>query len=224
MTNLPALVDPLVPPDTDVRHFSRMSLDVARLRDSDFVALTTPEEFKAGVLLWAAAWHQVPASSLPDDDRILAKITFLPLADWKSVREMALHGFIKCADGRLYHPLISDLALEATAKSRVGRFGAESRWRRHRATKVDANASENHASASHMSDANASSLVCERIENANASKSDALAMQGMERNGREEEALRDYQDMEPGKGVAKLNGHELNSTNWKPNYNPGEFE
>ena len=69
--------DPLVPAEVDLRDFGFMPLDVLRLRDSDLAALANGEEFKAAVLLWCAAWHQVPAASLPNDDRLLAR--FRPL-------------------------------------------------------------------------------------------------------------------------------------------------
>ncbi|MFX7021136.1 DUF1376 domain-containing protein, partial [Acinetobacter baumannii] len=68
------LPDPLIDSDVDLRDFAYMPLDVVRFRDSDFTAITDGEAFKAGVLLWCASWHQVPAGSLPNDDRILANL------------------------------------------------------------------------------------------------------------------------------------------------------
>lgn len=110
--------DPFVPADLDLRDFHTMPLDVVRLRDSDLSVTATGEEFRAAILLWCAAWHQVPASSLPDDDRLLARFAGFgrDLKGWKAVREAALHGFIKCSDGRLYHPVIGDMALHADQK------------------------------------------------------------------------------------------------------------
>lgn len=63
---------PLVAAEVDLRDFGFMPLDVLRLRDSDLMALSTGDEFKAAVALWCVAWHQVPAASLPNDDRLLA--------------------------------------------------------------------------------------------------------------------------------------------------------
>ncbi|WP_236577873.1 YdaU family protein [Burkholderia glumae] len=51
-----------------------MPLDVVRLRDSDIAALSSADEFRSAVMLWCASWHQVPAASLPDDDRVLAQL------------------------------------------------------------------------------------------------------------------------------------------------------
>lgn len=112
--------NPLVPADVDLRDFAFMPLDVLRLRDSDLATLATGDEFKAAVLLWCASWHQIPASSLPDDDRWLAKHSGAG-ARWKKVRTEALRGFVRCSDGRLYHEVVAEKALEAWEKKRAQR-------------------------------------------------------------------------------------------------------
>ncbi|QTH19772.1 DUF1376 domain-containing protein [Rhizorhabdus wittichii] len=103
---------PLTPPDCDLRGLPFMPLDVIRLVDSDLAALSTGEEFKAAVVLWCKSWVQVPAASLPDDDRILAHLSGAG-ARWKKIRTGALRGFVKCSDGRLYHPVVAEKAIEA---------------------------------------------------------------------------------------------------------------
>ena len=105
--------DPLTPLDCDLRGMPFMALDVVRLLDSDFFALTTGDEFKAGVALWCKSWNQLPAGSLPANDRVLAHLSGVGLAGWPAVKEMALHGWIECSDGRLYHPTVAEKALEA---------------------------------------------------------------------------------------------------------------
>jgi len=94
-----------------------MPLDVVRLRDSDMMALSTAEGFRAGVSLWCASWHQVPAASLPNDDRVLCHLAGFgrDMATWLSVRDEALRGFVLCADDRFYHPVIAEKANEAKA-------------------------------------------------------------------------------------------------------------
>lgn len=109
MSDLP---DPLTPPDCDLRGMPFMPLDTSRLLDSDFMALATAEEFRCGFTLWCKAWQQVPAGSLPDDDRILAHLSGAR-DRWCDMRDMSLHGFVKCSDGRLYHPVICEKAIEA---------------------------------------------------------------------------------------------------------------
>jgi hypothetical protein len=107
--------DPLTPPDCDLRNFSWMPLDVSWLRDSDLTAVLSAEAFRATMFLWCACWHQVPAASLPNDDRILAKLAGYgrDVDSWTRVRDEALHGFVECSDGRLYHPVMAAKALEA---------------------------------------------------------------------------------------------------------------
>jgi hypothetical protein len=108
---------PLTAVDCDLRDFAFMPLDVVRLRDSDLAVVASAEEFRCAVLLWCAAWHQVPAASLPDDDKILAQYAGYGrvVKEWQKVRAGALRGWMKCSDGRLYHPVVADKASEAWA-------------------------------------------------------------------------------------------------------------
>lgn len=109
------MTDPLTPHNCDLRDFAFMPLDATRLLDSDLFALSSGDEFKAAIALWCKAWMQIPAASLPDDERVLAHLSGAG-ARWKKVRDMALRGFVKCADGRLYHPVVAEKALEAWGK------------------------------------------------------------------------------------------------------------
>lgn len=101
---------PLTPPDADLQDFPFMPLHVARLRDSDLAAEGDPEGCWYAVLLWAAAWHQLPAGSLPDNDAVLTKLCGLgrDLRTFRKHRRDALRGFVTCDDGRLYHPVIAE--------------------------------------------------------------------------------------------------------------------
>lgn len=103
---------PLVPKDCDLRGLPFMPLDVIRLLDSDLFALSTGDEFKTAVALWAKSWTQVPAASLPDDDKILAHLSSAGTR-WKKVKAGAMRGWILCSDGRWYHPVVAEKALEA---------------------------------------------------------------------------------------------------------------
>lgn len=116
--NMPS---PLVPAHIDLRDFQFMPLDVVRLRDSSLAMNANGNEFRAAVMLWCAAWHQVPAGSLPSDECNLAtfagygrrnKLKYDKVG-WGKVREGALRGFKTCSDGRLYHTVIAEKALEA---------------------------------------------------------------------------------------------------------------
>jgi hypothetical protein len=118
MTTPATLPAPLTPPDCDLQDFKFMPLDVARLRDSDMASEQTPEENWAAVMLWAAAWHQVPAGSMPDSDNWIAKAAgYLSRGridpHWKDVREGAMRGFVLCSDGRWYHTVVCEKANES---------------------------------------------------------------------------------------------------------------
>lgn len=110
--DLPA---PLTPPDCDLRDFQFMPLDVVRFAQSDLVALEDPAAVLANILLWGASWHSLPAGSLTDDDRVLARLAGYGrgISEWERVRSGALRGWIKCSDGRLYHPVVAEKALDA---------------------------------------------------------------------------------------------------------------
>jgi hypothetical protein len=119
--------EPLTESGLDLRDFPYMPLDVVRLRDSESAILSSGEEFRAAVILWCAAWHQVPAASLPNDDRLLANLAGFgrDVEAWKALREGALRGFVQCSDGRLYHPVIAEKAKEADQKRRSQRKRTE---------------------------------------------------------------------------------------------------
>lgn len=113
---IPAVAEPIVSAEVDLRDFGYMPLETVRLRDSELATKADGEVFKAAVLLWCVAWHQVPASSLPDDDIWLAARCGGEggLKRWRRLRTAgALRGFVKCSDGRLYHPVIAAKAIEA---------------------------------------------------------------------------------------------------------------
>lgn len=104
--------EPMTPADCDLRDFTWMPLDVVRLLDSEMFALSTGDEFKAAVALWCKAWSQLPAGSLPANERVLAHLSSAGVR-WAKVRDMALRGWVECSDGRLYHPVVSVKASEA---------------------------------------------------------------------------------------------------------------
>lgn len=109
---------PLTAPDTNLQAFRDMPLDVQRFRDSDLITEEDPEVVLAALHLWIAAWHQVPAASLPNDERALSRFAGYgrSLAAWNAVRNGALRGFVLCSDGRLYHRVLSEKANSAWDK------------------------------------------------------------------------------------------------------------
>lgn len=106
---------PLTSADCDLRDSKFMPVYAQALLNSDFNAMADDTAWRAGITLWLKAWHQVPAASLPDDDEALCALAGFgrDLDGWKAVRDKALRGWILCDDGRLYHPLMAEAALEA---------------------------------------------------------------------------------------------------------------
>jgi uncharacterized protein YdaU (DUF1376 family) len=129
MTDLPS---PPVPAACDLRNLDGFMLNTERLLASELWALSTPEEFKAAFALWCRAWKQVPAASLPNDQRTLAAFAGISAARWPKVRDMALRGFYLCADGRLYHRTLAEDANRAAPKHEHfkarAKAAAEARW------------------------------------------------------------------------------------------------
>ncbi|WP_249404999.1 DUF1376 domain-containing protein [Stenotrophomonas sp. CFBP 13725] len=113
--------------DVDLRGMPFMPLDVARLRDSDLAIMATGDEFRAAVLLWCAAWNQLPAASLPDNDQALAAYAGFgrDVRGWLAVKPGAMRGFVVCSDGRWYHPVVAEKAVEAWAERKEYRAGKE---------------------------------------------------------------------------------------------------
>ncbi len=124
MTDYP---EPLTPAGCDLQDFPFMPLHVARLRDSDLANEESPEACWYALLLWAASWHQLPAGSLPDNEAVLTKLIGLgrDVRTFRKHRAAAMRGFVKCADGRLYHPVVAEQVIEAWERKRQQRWRSE---------------------------------------------------------------------------------------------------
>ena len=88
---------PPVPADADLRGLEWMPLYGNRLFGSDFDAHADDTAFRAGLQLWWAAWNQVPAASLPDDDVALCRLAGLgrDQKTWKRIKSQSLRGFVE---------------------------------------------------------------------------------------------------------------------------------
>lgn len=97
-----------------------------------------PEARCAAIALWWAAWKQKPAGSLADSDRVLAQLAGygMGIKQWLAVREGALRGFVKCSDGRLYHPVVCELALDAWERRKRDR-ARKVKWRGQATQSID---------------------------------------------------------------------------------------
>lgn len=123
-------MNPLVPADVDLRDFAFMPFDVQRLLTSETWVLGTGEERSAAITLWLVSWHQVPAASLPNNDRMLAHLS--QAKSWPKVKGHAMRGWMICDDGRWYHPVVAEKALEAWLEKLAQRIssgaGNAKRW------------------------------------------------------------------------------------------------
>lgn len=133
------LPEPLVPAEVDLSDFGFMPLDVRRLLTSEtwIEASDDPRIGHAAMSLWAEAWHQVPCGSLPDNDKVLLRLSMCPSAkEWARVRDRVLEGWVRCSDGRLYHPVVAEKAMEAWGHKRAQRqrtrLATEARERKRR--------------------------------------------------------------------------------------------
>lgn len=125
---------PLTPANCDLEGFNRMMIDIPRLRKSKHDALVDDAAWRAGFNLWFAAWQSVPAGSLEEDDDTLRVAAGLgrDQATWVRIRPDVLRPWVKCTDGRLYHPTVCELALEAWLERLTARkmssAGNRERW------------------------------------------------------------------------------------------------
>lgn len=123
------LPEPPVPPDADLRGFPFLPLDVTRLLTSETWIMSTGDEAKAAMTLWLSSWQQVPAGSVPDNDRVLAHLSQAgPM--WPTVKEMALRGWYKCNDSRLYHPVVCEKVLSSLKGQKQRKEAIAKRWKK----------------------------------------------------------------------------------------------
>jgi hypothetical protein len=102
---------PLTPPDCNLTDFEFMPVMIRRLLKSDTWVLGSDSERAAAVALWLESWHEIPAGSVPADDRKLAHLA--QSRNWAKVREHVMRGFVLCSDGRYYHRIVAWKALES---------------------------------------------------------------------------------------------------------------
>lgn len=130
------MTEPLTPAGCDLRDFPRLMIDIPRLFASGFNATASrnPLAWMIGHKLWYRSWHQVPAGSLPNDDAELCHLAELGFDErtFRKAKTIAMRGWIECDDGRLYHPVVCEAALEAWQEKLrqrlASRSGNAKRW------------------------------------------------------------------------------------------------
>jgi hypothetical protein len=125
---------PLVPEDVVFTALHYVPIYSQRLFDSTLFAVATADEFRAAFCLWLKSWNQKPAGSLPNDDRELCYLAGLAgnLGKWGKVKRIALRHWEVCDDGRLYHPVVAELVIQAwniiCTNQRRTRAASLARW------------------------------------------------------------------------------------------------
>lgn len=107
---------PLTPAEADLTGYAFMPLFGEQLFGSDFNLEASDAEFRAAVRIWWAAWTQVPAASLPNDEKKLCQLAGLGregMTKWKKMRPVVMRNFVLCSDGRLYHRVLAPHAIAA---------------------------------------------------------------------------------------------------------------
>ena len=102
------IAEPLVPADCTMRGLDFMPLYLDRLMSSrTWARVMSVTDLNLGgylVNLWGAAFRNVPAGSIEDDDDVLRQATGCPANLWDRVRPQLLKGWLRCQqDGRVYH-------------------------------------------------------------------------------------------------------------------------
>jgi len=122
-----ALTPPLLPGDVDLTGMKYMPLYIERLRRSraNVLAASEPAAGFSMRLLWEESWWSVPAGSLENDELTLAGAARCSRADWKQRKPVALYGWVLCADGRYYHPVICEIAWETWRERLKARWHLE---------------------------------------------------------------------------------------------------
>lgn len=105
---------PLTPPEVDIDGLNYMPLYINRLRNSKawLVCKRTPEIGFYMINLWMRAWQESPAGSIEDDPDVLADAAGCFPQRWDEISETVLRGWVKCSDGRLYHPVVVELVID----------------------------------------------------------------------------------------------------------------
>ncbi len=172
-----SLPKPLTPADCDLTSFPYFSFDAAKFRDSDFALTVDPAAGFRAVMLWSAAWHQIPAASLPNNDKILFRLSgCMSMDEWLSVKEEAMYGFILCSDGRYYHKHLAEHANKAWEKSRKAKAAVAARKDRQPKPKPTNNNQKTHVEQSFNDD---STNVDTNVS------TDVLLGEGEERRGKD---------------------------------------
>lgn len=109
----------------------KFELDCERIAQSDTWALASTRQRPLLLMLWFIAWQQTPCGSLPADDVLIAARLGLDADAFQSDKAILLRGWAEASDGRLYHPVITELVLEMMGR-KAGNAQRQAAYRQRR--------------------------------------------------------------------------------------------
>lgn len=122
---------PLVPMKCDLTSFPYLPIEVEKFTSSYAWISFNDTEKVAHINLLFKSWHQIPCSSLPNDDVLLAHYAAVGRR-WTKVKKQVLSEWKLAIDNRYYHPYVAQKALEAWLvklnASIDANMGNEKRW------------------------------------------------------------------------------------------------
>jgi hypothetical protein len=120
--------EPMVSAEVELRSLPYVPLHIRLFRSETWIKASVEARAVIPHLFAIAYTEQTPAGSLPDDDEVIAWLVHLDVAPWRTIRDEALHGWIKCRDGRLYHPFLAEIVNGVWPSSRAGTERVNRRW------------------------------------------------------------------------------------------------
>jgi hypothetical protein len=99
------------PADTRAKGY-RFELDYERIVQSDTWALASAGQRPLLLMIWFVAWQQTPCGSLPNNDELIAARIGVEIGQFRQNRTILLRGWDRAGDGRLYHPVVTEMVLE----------------------------------------------------------------------------------------------------------------
>lgn len=102
---------PPYPMETKAGGF-KFELNIERMHQSDTWAIAEAHLRGFLVMVWIVSWTQLPAGSLPQSDAVIAARIGMPLSAFIANKSVLMRGWWQANDGRLYHPVLTELVLE----------------------------------------------------------------------------------------------------------------
>ena len=86
-------------------------IDVERLYQSKTWLIASPDMKPWLLRLWVESWRSIPVGTFDDDDELIAARIMMPEPLFQAHRKTLMRGWVRHADGLLYHPVITELVV-----------------------------------------------------------------------------------------------------------------